>query len=85
MSGGLRDIRLFIAAYEKRSFTAAAIRENTTQSGVSQHIRKLEESFGVKLFSREKGRVAPTPAGENYYHRCIEVLRSHEAADRCVA
>ena len=84
MSGSLRDIRLFIAAYEERSFTAAAIRENATQSGVSQHIRKLEEAFGVKLFSREKGRVVPTPAGDSYYRRCIDVLRAHEAADRTV-
>jgi LysR family transcriptional regulator, nitrogen assimilation regulatory protein len=84
MSGSLRDIRLFIAAYEERSFTAAAIRENATQSGVSQHIRKLEETFGVKLFSRDKARVVPTPAGDGYYGRCIEVLRAHEAADRAV-
>jgi DNA-binding transcriptional LysR family regulator len=84
MSGSLRDIRLFIAAYEERSFTAAATRENATQSGVSQHIRKLEESFGVRLFSREKGRVVPTPAGDSYYRRCIDVLRAHAAADRAV-
>ncbi|MEA2986122.1 MAG: LysR family transcriptional regulator, nitrogen assimilation regulatory protein, partial [Alphaproteobacteria bacterium] len=84
MSGSLRDIRLFIAAYEERSFTAAAVRENATQSGVSQHIRKLEESFGVKLFSRDKARVVPTPAGDGYYRRCIDVLRAHEAADRTV-
>src|SRR3712207_2744446 len=82
MSGSVRDLRLFIAAYEERSFTAAAIRENATQSGVSQHVRKLEESFGVKLFSREKGRVAATPAGDSYYRHCIDVLRAHEAADR---
>jgi LysR family nitrogen assimilation transcriptional regulator len=82
MSGSLRDIRLFIAAYEERSFTAAAVRENATQSGVSQHIRKLEETFGVKLFSRDKARVMPTPAGDGYYQRCIDVLRAHEAADR---
>ena len=84
MSGSLRDIRLFIAAYEERSFTAAAVRENATQSGVSQHIRKLEETFGVKLFSRDKARVVPTPAGDGYYRRCIDVLRAHEAADRAV-
>jgi LysR family nitrogen assimilation transcriptional regulator len=84
LSGSLRDIRLFIAAYEERSFTAAAVRENATQSGVSQHIRKLEETFRVRLFSREKGRVVPTPAGDSYYRRCIEVLRAHEAADRSV-
>jgi len=84
MSGSLRDIRLFIAAYEERSFTAAAVRENATQSGVSQHIRKLEETFAVKLFSRDKARVVPTPAGDGYYRRCIDVLRAHEAADRTV-
>jgi LysR family transcriptional regulator, nitrogen assimilation regulatory protein len=84
MSGSLRDIRLFIAAYEERSFTAAAARENATQSGVSQHIRKLEESFQVKLFSRDKGRVVPTPAGDSYYRRCLDVLRAHEEADRSV-
>ena len=84
LSGSLRDIRLFIAAYEERSFTAAATRENATQSGVSQHIRKLEETFQVKLFSREKGRVVPTPAGDSYYRRCLDVLRAHEEADRSV-
>jgi LysR family nitrogen assimilation transcriptional regulator len=84
MSASLRDIRLFIAAYEERSFTAAAARENATQSGVSQHVRKLEETFGVKLLSRDKARVVPTPAGDAYYQRCIEVLRAHEEADRAV-
>jgi DNA-binding transcriptional LysR family regulator len=77
-------MRLFVAAYEERSFTAAAARENATQSGVSQHIRKLEESLRVNLFARDRGRVAPTPAGDSYYQRCIEVLRAHEAAGRAV-
>ncbi len=84
MAGTVRDIRLFIAAYEERSFTAAAARENATQSGVSQHIRKLEETFGVKLFSRDKGRVVPTPAGDSYYRSSLEVLRAHERAARAV-
>jgi len=82
LAGSLQDIRLFVAAYEERSFTAAADRENATQSGVSQHIRKLEEMLGVKLFTRDKGQVAPTPAGDGYYQRCIEVLRAHDAATR---
>ena len=75
-----RDILLFVAAYEERSFTAAALRESATQSGVSQHIRKLEERFGARLFTRDGGRVAPTPAGDKYYLRCIDILRAHEAA-----
>ena len=75
-----RDILLFVAAYEERSFTAAAVREGATQSGVSQHVRKLEDRFGTRLFMRDRGRVSPTPAGDRYYLRCLEVLRAHHAA-----
>lgn len=81
MSESLRSIRVFVATYEERSFTAAAKREHATQSGVSQHIRKLEERLGVPLFVRGRGGIAPTPAGDAYYARCAEVLRLVEAAD----
>ena len=84
MVGTLQDIRLFVAAYEERSFTAAAQRENATQSGVSQHIRKLEQRFRAALFRRDKGRVRPTPAGEIYYRSCLDVLRTHDAATKAV-
>jgi LysR family nitrogen assimilation transcriptional regulator len=81
-SASFRDIRLFVAAYEERSFTAAARREHATQSGVSQHIRKLEGTLRVNLFARNKGRVEPTPAGDSYYRHCIELLHTHaKAAD----
>jgi hypothetical protein len=80
----LRDIRIFVAAYEERSFTAAAVREHATQSGVSQHIRKLEEGFRVKLFSRGKGQVAPTPAADAYSSRCIQILRNIESSNEAM-
>ena len=51
----LKDICLFVAVFEERSFTRAASRENATHSGVSQHIRKLEASHGVSLFVRHAG------------------------------
>ena len=84
MSESLKDIRLFVAVYEERSFTAAAEREHATQSGVSQHIRKLEDRFGARLFSRDRGTVTPTPAGESYYRRCVELLRAYQVADNSV-
>ncbi len=71
-------MRLFVAVYEERSFTAAALREHATQSGVSQRIGKIEARFRVKLFIRETGSVVPTPAGENYYSHCLAVLRSND-------
>jgi LysR family transcriptional regulator, nitrogen assimilation regulatory protein len=82
MIGSLKEIRLFVAAYEERSFTAAAAREGATQSGVSQHIRRLEDRLGVALFERDKGGIIPCPAADRYYDGCIEILRAHiRAAD----
>jgi DNA-binding transcriptional LysR family regulator len=80
MPVNLHDIRLFVAVYEEGSFTAAARREHATQSGVSQHVGKIERELGARLFLREGGRVASTPVGDDYYRRCIEVLSVYEAS-----
>ncbi|MGH6922433.1 MAG: LysR family transcriptional regulator [Propylenella sp.] len=84
MPDSLRSIKVFVATYEERSFTAAAKREHATQSGVSQHIRKLEERLGASLFSRDRGRVVPTPAGDAYYGRSVEMLRLAELAESAI-
>lgn len=78
----LQDIRLFVAVYEERSFTRAAEREHATQSGVSQHVRKLESRYGVRLFERGTNTVVPTPAGDRFYRSSIDVLHRYIAADR---
>lgn len=80
----LTDMSLFVAVYEERSITAAAEREHATQSGVSQHIRKLETALGVPLFLRDSGGMLPTPAAETYYRSCIELLRQYQNAARDV-
>ena len=77
----LRDVRYFVAVFETRSFTGAAERENATQSGVSQQIRKLEERAGLPLFLRGGSQIVPTPAGMRYYGYCVELLRVNAAAD----
>ena len=84
MPGSVRDLTLFVAVYEQRSFTGAAERERATQSGVSQHIRKLEDSLGVRLFTRNKGEVQPTPAGDSLYLKCLDILRLYDAAGKAV-
>jgi LysR family transcriptional regulator, nitrogen assimilation regulatory protein len=85
LPASLTDIRYFVAAYEEGSFTAAAQRENATQSGVSQHIAKLERDLAIPLFERAKGRITPTSAGIAYYARCLDVLNAYEAAGASVA
>lgn len=75
-----RSIQLFLAAYEERSFSAAAVRENATQPGISQHVQSLENLLGVKLFNRGRYDVSPTPAADVFYQYCLEALRALEAA-----
>lgn len=77
----LTAMRLFCAVVEERSFTAAARRENATQSGVSQQVRRLEDGLGVRLIARERGGARPTPAGERLYRRCAALLRGVSEAE----
>lgn len=81
----IRQIRSFVAVYEEASFTAAAKREGATQSGLSQHIKQLEQELGAKLLERSKAEVTPTAAGTVYYRECVEVLRRLDIARQSVA
>ncbi len=76
----LRQIRAIIAVCEEGSFTRAAIRENATQSGISQHVAAAERMLGVRLFERTAKGVTPTPAGLRYYKRCVEAVGQLESA-----
>lgn len=77
----LQSLRLFVAAYETRSFTAAAQREHATQSGVSQHVRNLEQRHGVRLFVREGSGMQPTEAAHAFYGHCVAALRAVEEGE----
>jgi DNA-binding transcriptional LysR family regulator len=56
--------KAFMAAAETGNFTTAAQRVHMTQSGVSQHISKLEKQIGMALFQREGKGATLTPAGK---------------------
>lgn len=57
-------LRALVAVADCASFTTASARLYSTQSTVSQKIRRLEELAGVPLLVRGKGDVRPTDAGE---------------------
>jgi DNA-binding transcriptional LysR family regulator len=56
----LNSFKAFAAVYETRSMTRAADVLHLTQSGVSQHIKSLEDQLGVSLFTRSGRRLIPT-------------------------
>jgi len=60
-----------MAVAEARSFTRAAAVLGTSQSTLSQTIRRLEVRLGLRLLTRTTRSVAPTEAGE----RLLETLR----------
>ena len=60
----LSDLAVFLAVAEARSFTRAATALGTSQSAISQIVRRLEASIGLKLLTRNTRNVAPTEAGE---------------------
>jgi DNA-binding transcriptional LysR family regulator len=58
-----RLFRAFMAAAETENFTSAAKLTFMTQSGISQHIAKLEKQVGLPLFKRVAKRVTLTKTG----------------------
>ena len=60
----LGDLAVFLAVAEARSFTRAAATLGTSQSAVSQIVRRLEAQMGLQLLTRTTRNVAPTEAGE---------------------
>ncbi|WP_444906176.1 LysR family transcriptional regulator [Microbulbifer sp. SSSA008] len=60
-------LRSFCTLAEEGHFTRTADRLHMTQSGVSQHIRKLEEHLGVALLVRQGKHFTLTDAGDRLY------------------
>lgn len=60
-------LKVFYHIFNEGSSTAAASILHITQSGVSQHLKKLEDELQTPLFSRVNRRLVPTAAGHKLY------------------
>ena len=72
----LNALKAFEAAARSESITRAAEELSVTQGAVSQQVKALEATLGIKLFSRERQRLVITEAGREY----LAVVR--DALDR---
>jgi DNA-binding transcriptional LysR family regulator len=54
------QVELLYEVVRCRTLTAAAQNMHISQPAVTKQLKALEESLGVKLFKREKGRLLPT-------------------------
>lgn len=73
-------LRTFLAVSQTLSFTQAARRLGLRQSTVSQHVRRLEEATGRRLFTRDTHAVELTEDGEAMLGFARRIVEVHEQA-----
>ncbi|GIH63248.1 MULTISPECIES: LysR family transcriptional regulator [Microbispora] len=81
----LQQLAYFMAVAETRHFTQAAERMRVAQPSLSKQIKSLETELGAPLFSRARGNVTLTPAGEALLPLARRMLADAETARREVA
>ncbi len=72
----LYQVKIFQAVASAGGMSRAAERLYLSQPAVSQHIRALEKTLGVKLFDRGRRGVTLTPAGQVFLERTPHLLRT---------
>ncbi|HCC60651.1 MAG TPA: LysR family transcriptional regulator [Pseudomonas sp.] len=73
-------LRTFVSIAESGSFTRTAAQIFRTTSAVSMQIKRLENTLGCALFSREARRVALTAEGERLISYARRLLKLNEEA-----
>lgn len=62
------QLKYFVTLARTLNYSTAAAQLYVTQPTLSRSIMALEDEIGTKLFYRESGKVALTPAGELFLH-----------------
>lgn len=71
-------MRYFVTIVKEGGMTEAASALYISQPTLSKSIRDIENELGVKLFDRDKRRLALTDAGKVLLDQCEEILRLHD-------
>ncbi|MEO3793578.1 LysR substrate-binding domain-containing protein [Nonomuraea sp. B10E15] len=81
----LQQLAYFVAVAETRHFTQAAERMRVAQPSLSKQIKTLESDLGTRLFSRARGNVTLTAAGEALLPLARRILADADTARQEVA
>jgi DNA-binding transcriptional LysR family regulator len=77
----LHRLRLFLSVLEHGGVARAAAKEHISQPAVSEHLRGLEEHFGVRLFERVGRGVCATASArqlEPYIRQVVQLVKGAE-------
>ncbi|WP_125262275.1 LysR family transcriptional regulator [Streptomyces alboflavus] len=75
-----QQLLYFVAVAETRHFTRAAEQVHVSQPSLSQQVRALEKELGAELFSRARGNIALTDAGEALLPLARRILADADTA-----
>ncbi|MFE2022316.1 LysR family transcriptional regulator [Streptomyces sp. NPDC059499] len=75
-----QQLTYFVAVAEAKHFTRAAEEVHVSQPSLSQQIKALENELGAELFSRARGNIALTDAGEALLPLARRILADAETA-----
>ncbi|MFG2561484.1 LysR family transcriptional regulator [Streptomyces sp. NPDC048496] len=75
-----QQLMYFVAVAETRHFTRAAEEVHVSQPSLSQQIRALENELGAELFSRARGNITLTDAGEALLPLARRILADADTA-----
>jgi DNA-binding transcriptional LysR family regulator len=78
----LNQLRQLLALADAGNFRKAGEQMGVSHSAVSQTIKKLEDSYGVELFDRTRGKTVPTALGERLITSARIAVNELDAASR---
>ncbi|MDR5856225.1 LysR family transcriptional regulator [Caballeronia sp. LZ062] len=81
----LTGLIAFARAASLGSYTAAARSLSVSPSAISKSIQRLEQHFGLRLFSRTTRSLTLTPEGRDLLERTQRLLREAEGIEQGVA
>jgi len=81
----IRQLEVFLAVGQAKSFSRAAERIHLSQPTLSEHIRELEAELGVRLFARHPKSVSLTEAGRIFADYATRVVATLAAGRQALA
>ncbi len=82
----LKQLRVFLAVVDARSFTKGAQKLFLSQSTVSSHIKALEDELGVILFQREaKKQVRLTQDGKRLVSHARDIIARCDSIEQSIS
>lgn len=85
MSLSIQALQALCAVAETGSYAAAARKLGLTPPGVSQHVRGMEADHSVALFTRNSGKLVPTPLCEQVCNAAELMLTKKTTVERMLS